>query len=196
MARDKNRSGKPGADRAKKRDMKRIVDSTRGLLADPRLFVGRQYSSEEKKEHEVERWKEYDRKIEKDEEISAIAAAVAQAIGPVEIARSASESTTMSDGERCCKIQDEMKAIRNKYLHGKTVAAIREANPEYLVWGEVDGLDQDERETFHHPRTWEAGYIDAFLGRRYERAPSTIIDWKKKHRKSLRKSRLTPSHSK
>jgi hypothetical protein len=78
MSRVTRKKSQKESESAKDRDMRRIQDSVRQL--GPPAFVGRQYSDEEKRTHEIERWKEHDRKIEKDEEIAAIAAAVAKAI--------------------------------------------------------------------------------------------------------------------
>jgi hypothetical protein len=64
---------------AKKRDMQRIRKSVRDLISNSPPFIGRQYSAEERREHEVQAWKEHDKKIENDAEIAAISDATAKA---------------------------------------------------------------------------------------------------------------------
>jgi hypothetical protein len=74
---------------------------------------------------------------------------------------------------------------------GMTVAQIRAQYPEFGVWGVVDSLGSEDRETFAHPRRWGpvVGHATRMLATHYGKSPRTVTDWVKLYRKSVRSAK-------
>ena len=91
-------------------------------------------------------------------------------------------------GKRCHKIIDEIRKIKNMVLgFQRTVSEIRNEHQEFQVWALVDGLSEEDRDTFNHPRQWGAvvGYAVNLLAKDYGGcSPHTIRDWVKEYRRA------------
>jgi hypothetical protein len=80
-------------------------------------------------------------------------------------------------GKRCLEIQREISRFRHMCLDGvRTAAEVKLANPTWAVWGMVENLSAEDRETFAHPNRWGpvVGYSLRLLGKEYSKSAATI----------------------
>ena len=89
----------------------------------------------------------------------------------------------------CLEVVNEIRKVKNRYNSGYSVAQIRKEHPDWSVWKVLEGLTDEDRELFHHPRQWGpvAGYGEHVLGKYYGRSAATIHDWCKAARRLQRK---------
>ena len=100
-------------------------------------------------------------------------------------------SSPFKNGQYCNRVVDEIRKIR--HLHpGSTVTQIRDAHPNFLVWGVIDHRDTDaeDREIFFHPGRWGpvVGYSVKLLARHFGKSEETIRKWRKAYRKHARRT--------
>ena len=100
-------------------------------------------------------------------------------------------ASPFKNGQYCNQVVDEIQKIR--HLHpASTVAQIRAAYPNFLVWGVIDHSDTDaeDRENFFHPGRWGpvVGYAIKLLARHFGKSEETIRRWRKTYRKHARRA--------
>ncbi len=80
----------------------------------------------------------------------------------------------------CREVKAEIRRVKSLYVqNGFSVAEIHKKYPDWSVWRVLEGLSEEERELFHHPKQWGhvAGYALGLLGKYYGKSPTTIRDW-------------------
>ena len=89
----------------------------------------------------------------------------------------------------CLEVLNEIRKVKNLYNRGYSVAQIRKDHPDLSLWKVLDGLTDEDRELFDHPKRWGpmVGYAEGVLGRYYDKSAATIHDWCKAARRSQRK---------
>lgn len=89
----------------------------------------------------------------------------------------------------CLEVVNEIRKVKNLYNSGYSVAEIRKGHPDWSVWKVLEGLTDEDRELFHHPRQWGpvVGYAEGVLAKYHGKSAATIHDWCKAERRLQRK---------
>jgi hypothetical protein len=90
-------------------------------------------------------------------------------------------------GKRCHEVIAEIRKIKNLVSEFQdTVSGIRHGHPDFQVWQIADGLPDDEKYIFNHPRQWGpvVGYARNLLAKDYGCKPDTIRKWVGAYRKA------------
>lgn len=102
-------------------------------------------------------------------------------------------------GRECYELSDEIRTIRHKSIRsGLSMSEIKSEFPSFKIWGKIDLLPNDDRDTFLRPGTWETGYVNLLLGKVFANgsrpvAPGTVNNWLKDYRAYLRWKVTNPS---
>lgn len=98
-------------------------------------------------------------------------------------------SKPVERGKFCDQVTAEIKRIRELCRsHGRTVAEIQQAHPEFAAWKVRAQLCAEDQDIFNHPNQWGpvVGYAQLMLGNAHGVKPGTINSWVKAYRKTQR----------
>ncbi len=100
----------------------------------------------------------------------------------------------LKKGAFCIRIIEEVRKVRRLCVDdGMTVAEIFLQHPKFAVWQLRDELGEGDRQTFNHPRQWgpTVGYAKKLLSKQQGKSETTINDWMKAYRGSLKTAAQT-----
>lgn len=105
----------------------------------------------------------------------------------LEVAAGARQLSTrqIEKGKRCEQIIAEMRKIKRMCVDsGQNIVEIQCAHPEFEAWKVREALNEEDRETFNHPRQWgpPVGYARLVLAKIYSKNEGTVKNWVKWYR--------------